>query len=110
MFNDGDLQRQEKGFKAQKGQIIGASFINAPIQRNSREENAKIKAGNIPQRFKENLNVQRQKDCDARWAKKNDQKRYVYKDHIVIDNVDKLIRDYKVTSAEVHDAQFFLNY
>lgn len=107
LFNDFDLQLQEKGFKAQKGQIIDASFISAPIQRNSREENDEIKAGNIPKSFEENPNVKRQKDCDARWTKKNDEKHYGYKDHIAIDNAHKLIRDYEVTSAEVHDSQVF---
>lgn len=107
LFNDFDLQLEEKGFKAQKGQIIDASFISAPIQHNSREENDEIKAGNIPKSFEENPNVKRQKDCDARWTKKNDEKHYGYKDHIAIDNAHKLIRDYKVTSAEVHDSQVF---
>lgn len=107
LFNDFDLQLEEKGFKAQKGQIIDASFISAPIQRNSREENDEIKAGNIPKSFEENPNVKHQKDCDARWTKKNDEKHYGYKDHIAIDNAHKLIRDYEVTSAEVHDSQVF---
>lgn len=107
LFSDFDLQLQDKGFQAQKGQIIDASFISAPIQRNSREINADIKAGNIPKSFEEKPNVKRQKDCDARWTKKNDQKHYGYKDHIVVDNAHKLIRDYEVTSAEVHDSQVF---
>lgn len=107
LFNDFDQQLEEKGFKAQKGQIIDASFISAPIQRNSREENDEIKVGKIPKRFEENPNVKRQKDCDARWTKKNNEKHYGYKDHIAIDNAHKLIRDYEVTSAEVHDSQVF---
>jgi len=36
LFNDVGLQWREKGFKAQKGHIIDASFISAPIQRNGR--------------------------------------------------------------------------
>ncbi len=107
LFNDFDLQLQDKGFQAQQGQIIDASFIIAPVQRNSREINADIKAGKIPKSFEENPNLKRQKDCDARWTKKNDQKHYGYKDHIAIDNAHKLIRDYEVTSAEVHDSQVF---
>jgi len=107
LFTDFDLQLEGKGFKAQKGQIVDASFISAPIQRNSREDNADIKAGNLPKSFEENPNVKRQKDCDARWTRKNDQKYYGYKDHIVIDNAHKLIRGYEVTSAEVHDSRVF---
>ncbi|MCF6299326.1 MAG: IS5 family transposase [Thiomicrorhabdus sp.] len=107
LFYDFDYQLDEKGFKAQKGQIIDASFVEAPIQRNTREENAQIKAGKIPERFTENPNVGRQKDCDARWAKKNNEKHYGYKDHIAIDTKHKLIREYEVSSAEVHDSQVF---
>jgi len=107
LFYDFDYQLDEKGFKAKKGQIIDASFIEAPVQRNSRKENAQIKEGETPERFKENPNVERQKDCDARWAKKNNEKHYGYKDHIAIDNSHKLIREYEVSSAEVHDSQVF---
>jgi len=107
LFNDFDYQLDEKGFKAQKGQIIDASFVTAPVQRNNREENAKIKQGETPERFEDNPNIKRQKDCDARWTQKNGQKYYGYKDHTAIDNKHKLIREYDVTSAEVHDSQVF---
>lgn len=107
LFYDFDYQLDEQGFKAKKGQIIDASFIAAPVQRNSRKENAQIKEGETPERLKENPNVGRQKDCDARWAKKNDEKHYGYKDHIAIDHEHKLIREYDVSSAEVHDSQVF---
>ena len=82
-------------------------FKTRRIQRNSHDENAEIKQGDIPKRFNDDPNVKRQKDRDARWTKKNDQKHYGYKDHIAIDNAHKLIRDYEVTSAEVHDSQVF---
>jgi len=107
LFNDFELQLDVKGFKAKKGQIVDASFINAPLQRNSRKENAKIKEGEIPERFEKNPNVKRQKDCEARWTKKNGEKYYGYKDHVAIDNEHKLIREYEVSSAEVHDSQIF---
>lgn len=107
LFDDFDLQLEEKGFKARKGQIIDASLISAPIQRNSREENAQIKEGRTPDSFEENPSVKRQKDVEARWTEKNGQKHYGYKDHIVVDVEHKLIRDYDVTSAEVHDSQVF---
>lgn len=107
LFEDFDQQLEEKGFKARKGQIVDASLISAPIQRNSREENAQIKEGKTPDSFEENPNVKRQKDVEARWTEKNGQKHYGYKDHIVVDVEHKLIRDYDVTSAEVHDSQVF---
>jgi transposase, IS5 family len=107
LFEDFEWQLEEKGFKAQKGQIVDASLVSAPIQRNSREENTQIKRGEIPQCFEANPHVKRQKDVEARWTEKNGQKYYGYKDHIVIDNEHKLIRDFEVTSAEVHDSQVF---
>lgn len=108
LFIDFDLQLDAQGFKARKGQLIDASFVSAPKQRNSREENAQIKAGEIPQRFEDNPNVIRQKDMEARWAKKNGQSYYGYKNHVSVDTEHKLIRGYEVTSAEVHDSQVFI--
>ena len=107
LFNDFDYQLNENGYQAKKGQIVDASFVDVPKQRNTREENKIIKEGEIPDRFKDNPNVGAQKDTDARWTKKNDEKHFGYKDHIAIDNAHKLIRDYDVTSAEVHDSQVF---
>lgn len=107
LFEDFDLHLEEKGFKARKGQIIDASLVSAPIQRNSREENAQIKEGKTPERFKENSSIERQKDVEARWTEKNGQKHYGYKDHVAVDVEHKLIRDYQVTSAEVHDSNVF---
>ncbi len=87
--------------------MVDASFVSAPKQRNSREENAKIKDGEIPERFEANPNVKRQKDMDARWTKKNGVGHYGYKNHVNADREHKLIRGYEVTSAEVHDSQEF---
>ena len=43
----GPLQRA--GFLTRGGQIIDASIVNAPIQRNRRDENAAIKQGQVPE-------------------------------------------------------------
>ncbi|MBU2714382.1 IS5 family transposase [Zooshikella harenae] len=108
LFNDFDDQLNDKGYKAQKGQMVDASFVDVPKQRNKREENQQIKSGEIPERFENNPNVGRQKDTDARWTKKNEETHFGYKNHVTVDNAHKLIRDYKVTSAEVHDSQVFI--
>lgn len=107
LFYDFDYQLNDKGYKARKGQIVDASFVDVPKQRNSKEENKQIKNGETPERFTENPNVAAQKDVDARWAKKNKEVHYGYKDHAAIDNAHKLIREYDVTSAEVHDSNVF---
>lgn len=62
-------QLQRPGFAARGGQIIDVSIVNAPIQRNSREENAAIKHGQVPGDWSA---VKRaQKDVEARWTMKH---------------------------------------
>lgn len=108
LFIDFDLQLDARGYKAQKGQIVDASFVDVPRQRNTKEENEQIKAGEIPQSFQDNPHKKRQKDTDARWAKKNQETHFGYKNHVSVDNQNKLIRNYEVTSAEVHDSNQFV--
>ena len=105
LFEEFDAFLGEKGFSARKGQIVDASIVEAPRQRNSREENQQIKQGQTPQDWSEQK--KRQKDIDARWTKKNGQNHYGYKNHINVDVKHKLIRDYEVTPASVHDSQVF---
>ncbi len=47
LFDDFDEQLNAQGYKARKGQIVDASFVDVPKQRNSRAENEPIKAGEI---------------------------------------------------------------
>ena len=105
LFQEFDAFLQEKGFSARKGQIIDASIVEAPRQRNTREENRQIKEGQTPEDWSEQK--KRQKDTDARWTKKNGQNHYGYKNHVNVDVKHKLIRDYEVTPASVHDSQVF---
>ena len=107
LFYNFNEQLNAQGYQAQKGQIVDASFVDVPRQRNNREENKQIKAGEEPARFTENQPVGSQKDTDARWTKKNNEVHFGYKDHATVDNAHKLIREYKVTSAEVHDSKVF---
>lgn len=98
-------QLDAHGYVAQKGQIVDATMIAAPRQRNTREENEKVKAGITPEDWKDNPAKLRQKDLDARWTKKNDETHFGYKNHVSVDAEHKLVRDYEVTSAEVHDSR-----
>ena len=95
----------EKGFRAQKGQIVDANIVSVPTQRNSREENQQIKAGAEPEGWSNHKRCQ--KDTDARWTKKNCKNFFGYKNHISADVKYKLIRRYSVSSAEVHDSNVF---
>ncbi len=105
LFNQLTQQLNAAGFVARKGQIVDASIVPAPIQRNSREENEKVKKGEIPEGWSDNKASQ--KDSDARWTKKNGKSHYGYKNHISVDNKNKLIRHYDVTDASVHDSNVF---
>jgi IS5 family transposase len=105
LFQKFDIFLRDNGFQARKGQIIDASIVNAPKQRNSRDENKKIKQGEIPADWSQSK--KHQKDVDARWTKKNGKNFFGYKNHIAIDAKHKLIRDYAVTDAAVHDSQVF---
>jgi len=102
----GHLLRSE-GLLAKEGSIVDASFVAAPRQRNSREENAQIKQGQRPQGFEADTPKGRQKDCDARWTKKNQETHYGYKNHTKVDARNKLVDDYTTTAANVHDSKVF---
>jgi IS5 family transposase len=93
------------GLIAHQGSIVDASFVEVPRQRNSRQENKEIKDNKTPERFNENQDVKRHKDMDARWTQKNGINYYGYKDHVKVCKGSKLIENYIVTDASVHDSQ-----
>ena len=45
-------QLAHRGYVAKAGQMIDATFVEVPRQRNNREENAQIKAGETPTEWK----------------------------------------------------------
>jgi IS5 family transposase len=94
-----------KGYIARGGQIIDATIVNAPKQRNSSEENEAIKAGKTPEGWEQKPAKNAQKDKDARWTKKHGKSYYGYKNHIGVDRKHKLIRRFAETDASVHDSQ-----
>lgn len=100
-----DMQLDKDGIILHKGKMVDASIVEAPRQRNSREENDLLKSGDVPTSWKKNPNKLRQKDIDAAWLKKNGKNHFGYKDHVKADTKTKLITDYNVTSASVHDSQ-----
>src|SRR5450756_1212448 len=100
-------QLASHGYVARAGQMIDATFVEVPRQRNTREENAGIKAGEPPEAWKETPAKQRQKDVDARWTKKNEETHYGYKNHVNADEANKLVHSYAVSDAAVHDSQVF---
>lgn len=105
LFDQFDQFLRKNGYSAQKGQIVDASIVRAPKQRNSRQENKQIRQGQVPDDWSDAK--KRQKDTDARWIKKNGLNQFGYKNHIDIDVKHKLIRDYSVTDAATHDSHVF---
>src|SRR5271163_1995165 len=87
--------------------IPDGTIVPVPRQRNSREENDAVKAGETPEAWEKNPVKNRQKDKDARWTKKHGKSFFGYKNHVNADARHKLIRQYDVTDASVHDSRTF---
>jgi len=105
LFAEFDGYLKDQGYLAMGGQIIDASIVPVPKQRNGRDDNAKIKAGETPEGWDANPAKRSQKDTDARWTKKHGKSHYGYKNHVSVDRRHKLVRRYQVTDAAVHDSQ-----
>ena len=101
-FNEGLEQR---GLFARQGQMVAATFVEVPRQRNSRQDNSRLRAGQVPEERVRNPKMLRQKDLNAHRAKKNQEQHYGYKNHVKVDSKSKLISDFTVTDAAVHDSQ-----
>ena len=97
LFEAFDAYLKQQGYLAMGGQIVDATIVPVPKNRNTPEENAAIKAGEVPSGWAENPAKLRQKDLDARWTKKHGQSHYGYKNHINIDRTHKLVREYTVS-------------
>lgn len=95
------------GYIARGGQIIDATIVSVPKQRNTKEENQAIKAGKTPEGWEQRPAKNAQKDKDARWTKKHGRSYFGYKNHVNADARHKLIRDYTVSDASEHDSQKF---
>jgi len=105
LFNQFIKILEEKNLIFNEGKLIDASFTVAPRQRNTREENEKIKKGEGNDLWNDQPNKKKHKDIDARWTKKNGEKYYGYKNHAKVDSKSKFINTFLVTDASVHDSQ-----
>jgi len=100
------------------GQIIDATIVAAPKQRNTDGEKREIKEGRIPAEWATRPAKLRQKDRDARWTVKYTKAKpsedraprvdlaipaFGYKNHVGIDRRHRLIRRWTVTDAARHD-------
>lgn len=105
LFEHFSAHLTHSGYLAQGGQIVDASLVSCPKQRNKRSENEAIKEGKTPEDWVDQPDKLSQKDVEARWTKKNGLSYYGYKNHINVDSANKLIRKYDITTASTHDSQ-----
>ncbi|HEL9630751.1 TPA: IS5 family transposase [Streptococcus suis] len=87
----------DEGVIAHSGQIVDATFVKCPKQ-----DNQKIKKGEKIEGW--NKTKRSPKDLDATWTCKGGVRYFGYKNHICVDRKSKLIKNYEVTTASVHDS------
>ena len=106
LFKIFDERLRAEGLITHNGSIVDATFVEAPRQRNTPEENEHIKTGQTPPEWEKEDQKYKgaQKDQDARWTRKGDERHYGYKNHIKTDSDSKLITNYMVSDASVHDS------
>lgn len=121
LFERFDATLRQSGYIAMSGQIIDASLIAAPRQRNTNEEKTAIKEGRIPDAWKDKPAKLRQKDRDARWTVKFTKARpredgstppvdlaipvFGYQNHISIDRGFGFIRRWSATDAAAYEGR-----
>lgn len=105
LFESFKQQLVERGLLVKEGVMVDATIVEVPRQRNSREENAKVKQGETPTEWIDQPRKLAQKDVDARWTKKNGISHYGYKDHVKVGAKTKFIHSFTVTAASTHDSQ-----
>jgi transposase, IS5 family len=119
LFERLDRAIREAGYLAMGGQIVDASLVAAPRQRNTEEEKEAIKAGKkAADIWPDQPAKAAQKDTDARWTVKTSKGKveadgtvkrdlaipaFGYKSHLGIDRRHGFIRRQKVTDAAAHD-------
>jgi IS5 family transposase len=118
LFDRLDRAIQDAGYLPMGGQIIDATLVAAPRQRNTDGEKSAIKGGEIPEAWKGKPAKLRQKDRDARWTVKFSKAKpkddgepqidiaipvFGYKSHVSIDRRHGVIRRGKTTDAAAHD-------
>ena len=118
LFRAYEAALTKAGFLAMGGQIIDATIVSAPKQRNTDGEKADIRAGRVPETWKGKPAKLAQKDRDARWTVKFSKAKpsddgspridiavpsFGYKNHVGIDRCHGLIRTWTATHAARHD-------
>lgn len=119
LFDRFDATLRASGYIAMGGQIVDASLIAAPKQRNTEDEKKELKEGRIPEDWQARPAKLRQKDRDARWTVKFSKAKerpdgskppvdiaiptFGYQNHISIDRRFGLIRKWQATDAAAYE-------
>ncbi len=104
IFNDYLIKHQ---MILEGGVIVDASFVEKLQQHFTKDEKASLDQEEKPEEWKkpEAKAKVSQKDTDAKWTKKHGKSYFGYKNHVKVNSDSKLIMDYLVTNAAVHDSQ-----
>jgi hypothetical protein len=121
LFARFDAALRAAGYIAMSGQIVDATLVAAPRQRNTAEEKAAIKAGRIPAAWQARPAKLRHKDRDARWTVKFTKAKpaadgttpatdlaipvFGYQSHISIDRGFGFIRTWAATDAAAYEGR-----
>ena len=119
LFARFDAALRASGFMAMSGQIVDATLVAAPRQRNTEDEKKAIKEGRIPEDWKARPAMLRQKDRDARWTVKFTKAKakedggtppcdfaipvFGYQNHVSIDRGLGFIRKWAATDAAAYE-------
>ena len=119
LFARFDAALRASGFIAMSGQIVDATLVSAPKQRNSEDEKRAIKEGRVPEDWKTKPAKLRQKDRDARWTVKFQKAKpkaegarppcdlaipvFGYQNHVSIDRGFGFIRTWAATDAAAYE-------
>jgi IS5 family transposase len=122
LFDLFNAMLEEKGIITHKGSIIDATFTTVPKRHTTKNDDEHLKKDeeleDLPAKCAKRLekaeikateNVMPQIDKDARWTKKGNESFFGYKDHVKCGADSKIITDFSVTGASVHDSQEFVN-
>ena len=117
LFSRFDQQLRAQGYLAMSGQLVDATIVSAPKQRNPDAEKQAIKEGRVPEGWQDKPAKLRQKDRDARWTVKATKAKpregamprvglampaFGYQNHVSADRRHRLIRRWLVTDAAAH--------
>lgn len=119
LFDRFDELLRASGYIAMSGQIVDASLVAAPKQRNSDDEKKALREGRVPESWKAKPAKLRHKDRDARWTVKFTKAKeradgtqppvdiaipfFGYQNHISIDRGFGFIRKWLATDAAAYE-------